>query len=479
VQRTGSAVLRERKSAIENIFGDDADSPLGVRPAASATVGSRYSANPNFVGQVDVVAAKAGAASADDACSEEQLYIEQLRRRLSRLSTCEVDEDTPIRRERLPSLCLDKDVARPLGQAAGSQAPDSSEAAGALIRKHVSSSVKQITQTTPAVEAVSSAARTFLRGPGGAQLRQRAMTVAVQPVTTTSDTAAESSTVTIAALAELRKIAVSIMTQAVAQVASQPSDQSESASQERSSLVSKITPRKRKHQAAQSTARAQQETRTGGAALLSEMEEMQAMDEVLAVLVPEEVLSSLFDCLKRTPSMSDAVWKRAASRFAKASTEDTIDLSPVVQELEQMALHLHAPGQMLGMLLSAVKALYGAAEDGVSADELLPLFIGAVARCEGSNLAALQRFVEELGHFSPCGEAARYLTDLCAAVAHILAEDGRAVVEEWLLAHDVEPDEVTAFIGEGYSGDGCVRELEQLSAEQLEALVDELTGAQE
>ena len=71
------------------------------------------------------------------------------------------------------------------------------------------------------------------------------------------------------------------------------------------------------------------------------------------------------------------------------------------------------------------------------------------------------------------------MTDLCAAVAHILAEDGRAVVEEWLLAHDVEPDEVTAFIAEGYSGDGCVRELEQLSAEQLEALVDELTGAQE
>ena len=134
---------------------------------------------------------------------------------------------------------------------------------------------------------------------------------------------------------------------------------------------------------------------------------------------------------------------------------------------------------MLGVLLSSVKMLYGVANDGVSADELLPLFIAAVARCEDANLAALQRFVEELGCFSPCGEAARYLTDLCAAVAHILAEDGRALVAEWLTAHDLAADEVERFLEEGYSGEACVRELETLNPEQLNALVDEVTGALE
>merc|ERR1711988_1545739 len=106
-------------------------------------------------------------------------------------------------------------------------------------------------------------------------------------------------------------------------------------------------------------------------------------------------------------------------------------------------------GEILGLLLSSVRTLYTLAGDDISADELLPLFISSVARCGSNcNVAALQRYVEELGHFSPCGEVARYLTDLCAAVAHIQSEDGRAVVREWLIAHGLESDDAELFIAE-------------------------------
>ena len=212
------------------------------------------------------------------------------------------------------------------------------------------------------------------------------------------------------------------------------------------------------------------------------MEEMQVVDAILAELVPAQMLTSLFDCLKKTaPTMSDEVWHRATRRYVETvPVPEGIDVSPVVQKLEKMFLCLHAPGEILGLLLSSVQTLYTLAGDDISADELLPLFISSVARCgSGSNMAALQRYVEELGHFSPCGEVARYLTDLCAAVAHIQSEDGRAVVREWLLAHEVPPNEADIFIAEGYSGDACVRELELLDDEQFDALVDELTGALE
>jgi hypothetical protein len=192
-------------------------------------------------------------------------------------------------------------------------------------------------------------------------------------------------------------------------------------------LVSKITPRKRKRPA--TTASSDEAAGDANVLLgvqLNEAEEMQVVDEILSVLVPDGGLDFLFESLKRSsPNLTDAVWKRAAKRFVQAETSlPEVDLSAVVQELGEMSAHVHAPGRMLSVLLSSVKMLYGIATDGVSVDELLPLFIAAVARCEDANLAALQRFVEELGCFSPCGEAARYLTDLCAAVAHILTEDG-------------------------------------------------------
>ena len=106
---------------------------------------------------------------------------------------------------------------------------------------------------------------------------------------------------------------------------------------------------------------------------------------------------------------------------------------------------------------------------------LLPLFITAVAKCD-ANMGAVQRYVEELGQYSPCGEAARYLTDLSAAVYHILDLDGRAVVAECLRRRGIGEEVVECFLEEGYSGDKCVRELEALGEDELAALVEDLSN---
>ncbi len=457
-------MLRERKSAIANVFGNDTDGPGGGRSSGrsrKAASTDRYSANPKFAGQVEVEPEEAAALATYD---EERAYVEQLRRRLSRLSTQEAETEITARRKRLPSLALAQTVSRPLGQAlddysvtAPLESPRCTDAGGG--------------RPTRVAEEVCAAARAFLRSPAGEQFRERAVILSGQSKTS-SDTGLEF-TAAVVVLRELRELALAVLKESVVRAPEKSGDQSDDSR----GLVSKMTARKRKRPANSSNT-------LGNSACtvaLDETEEMQVVDAILAELLPADTFASLFECLKRAPTTSDEVWLRATKRYVETVTvPEGVDLSLVAQQLEKMVLHLHAPGEMLGLLLRSVKALYAAAGKDVSADELLPLFIASVARCaSGSNMAALQRFVEELGHFSPCGEVARYLTDLCAAVAHIVSEDGRALVREWLLAHEVEPDEVEFFLAEGYSGDACVHELELLSEEQLEALVDELTGALE
>lgn len=464
LQRTGSDVLRERKSAIENIFGETADRP-SLDQSRKAVSADRYSVNPKFAGQVEAEMDEATSSASYD---EERAHVEQLRRRLSRLSTQESETELTARRKRLPSLALAHTVSRPLGQAPdnsiGSVPPNS--------LRNGTAKVDQPTVMTQLAEDVCAAARTFLRSPGGVQVRHRAKSLGAQP-TASSETGIESSTVTIAALRELRELAVAVLKQSVAQATGKEGGQ------EGSGLATKIATRKRKRPTKISSVLADS-TCTSSLVEMEDMEEMQVFDVILGELVPATTLSSLFYCLKKAPAISDEVWRRATTRYAQTVTvPEGVDLSPVVQELEKMVCSLHVPGKVLGLLLGSVRALYATAGKNMSADELLPLFIASVARCGNGNIAALQRFVEELGHFSPSGEVARYLTDLCAAVAHILAQDGRAVVRDWLLAHEVEPNEAEFFLAEGYSGDACVRELELLSAEQLEALVDELTGSLE
>ena len=460
VQRTGSDVLRERKSAIDNIFGEKAGR-LSLTQSLQAVSADRYNVNPKFAGQVEAEMDESAVSASYD---EERVYVEQLRRRLSRLSTQERETDLTARRKRLPSLSLACTATGPLGQApvnSSGSAPLDSLRNGTAI-------VGQPTGMTQLAEDVCAAARTFLRSSGGLLVRDRAKTLCSQP-TASSETGIESSTVTIAALGELRELVVGVLKQSVAQATGREG------SQERSGLATKIATRKRKRPANSSSVLTDSTCTTP----LDEMEEMQVFDAILGELMPATTLSSLFDCLKKAPVMSDEVWRRATTRYVQTVTvPEEVDLSPVVQELEKMVCFPHVPGKILGLLLGSVRVLYATAGKNMSADELLPLFIASVARCNG-NIAALQRFVEELGHFSPSGEIARYLTDLCAAVAHILAQDGRAVVRDWLLAHEVERDEAEFFIAEGYSGDACVRELELLSAEQLEALVDELAGSLE
>lgn len=333
IQRTGSAVLRERAAAIENIFGDEADSPPGTRPASKGA--AQYKTNPKFAGQANAPGADQ---REEDDRDDEAVMVEQLRRRLSRLSTTEIGEDTPARRERLPSLNLGRSVSRPLGQT--NSVPDlpsadatreAAEAAGAaaeaLISKHVSDSVSRITAESPAVQAVCTAARAFLLGPGGTQLRQCAMKLAMQPTARTI-TAAESSAVTIAALAELRAIALSVLSQAVAQVSDAAATPKAGAKE---GLVSKITPRKRKRAATAATS--DEAADDANAVQLSEAEEMQVVDEILFVLVPDGGSDFLFESLKRSsPNLTDAVWSRAARRFVQAETSlPEVDLSAVVQ----------------------------------------------------------------------------------------------------------------------------------------------------
>lgn len=449
-------MLRERQSDVENIFGN------GTGRSAKAVSADRYNANPKFAGQVEVDMGENGALEQGD---EEQVYIEQLRRRLSRLSTQEAETETTARRKRLPSLALVQTVSRPLGQAAGDDAPPDSPRIAAA----------EADRRTKAVDEVCAAMRAFLQSPAGTQVRERAKALGNQPAAS-SGTGVESSTVTIAALAELRELAVTTLKQSVTQVALN-SDNHPDDSRERSGLVCKIATRKRKRPATSSSV-LRNSTCT---VILDEMEEMKVVDAILGELLPTQSLASLYGHLRQAPTMSDTVWRRATKRYVETVTvPEGVNLSPVVEELSKMSLYLHAPGKVLKLLLGSVRELYVAAGKNVSADELLPLFIAAIARCDSSsNMAALQRFVEEIGHFSPCGEVARYLTDLSAAVVHILSRDGREVVREWLLAHEVEPEEAEFFIAEGYNGDACVRELELLTAEQLEALVSELTGALE
>ena len=469
VQRTGSAVLRERKDALHNILGnDDADSPLGVRRSGAAL----YVTNPRFAGEAESSAPSADSDSAPISLEDEELFVDQLRRRLSRLSTTELVESVPARRERLPSLTLGKSVRRPLGQTDSSEPPATPPAESPLGQANAPSSDDKPPSLSPAAEAVASAACTFLESPGGVQICQRAVLVAMEPSNAGSTGAATAGTENVsalAALAELRQTALSVMWQSVHQVskASEPGS-----SRER--IVSKVTPRKRKRAAGA-------ELEGSGPIRLDQDEQMAVVDAILGVLLPAEAAQSLFNALKESIcAPADDLWVRASSRYAGGNppAPGAPDLAPVVAHLQQMAPRLHTPGIMLRALLTAVRTLYtafGHEGNSMSADELLPLFITAVAKCD-ANMGAVQRYVEELGHYSPCGEAARYLTDLSAAVYHILDLDGRAVVAECLRRRGIGEEVVECFLEEGYSGDKCVRELEALGEDELAALVEDLSN---
>jgi hypothetical protein len=104
-----------------------------------------------------------------------------------------------------------------------------------------------------------------------------------------------------------------------------------------------------------------------------------------------------------------------------------------------MAALLHSPRLMLGELLDAVRCLYSharaaaaSAERGggaVAADELLPLMVHCAALCGGVALPAACAWLVHLGCYSPCGEAARYLTDLCA-VSGAFPSRARSILTE-------------------------------------------------
>jgi hypothetical protein len=131
-------------------------------------------------------------------------------------------------------------------------------------------------------------------------------------------------------------------------------------------------------------------------------------------------------------------WRRACQRSitggsAEREEEKELHAAPpppppelraAADALGRMAALLHSPRLMLGELLDAVRCLYSharaaaaSAERGggaVAADELLPLMVHCAALCGGVALPAACAWLVHLGCYSPCGEAARYLTDLCA-----------------------------------------------------------------
>ena len=92
------------------------------------------------------------------------------------------------------------------------------------------------------------------------------------------------------------------------------------------------------------------------------------------------------------------------------------------------------------------------------------------------NLLAATRYLEQLAHLSPCGETARYLTDLCAATHHITSEHAKHAVGDWLTAPaarfgmGLTAFEAAAFDEAGYRGPACLAELKVLSAEDFKGL---------
>ncbi len=168
-------MLRERKSAIANVFGNDTGVPGGDRSSDRSRKGisaDRYSANPKFAGKIEVEAYETAALATYD---EERAYVEQLRRRLSRLSTQEAETEITARRKRLPSLALAQTVSRPLGQvlddntdAAPPHSPRSSDSAPP---ESSLSADADTSRRTSVGKDVCAAARALLRSSGSASAR--------------------------------------------------------------------------------------------------------------------------------------------------------------------------------------------------------------------------------------------------------------------------------------------------------------------